>query len=78
MIVNESDGTKQADEKWTDIIDGMRILTQEQLTQYLQDAGFSKITAHVNRKQHWLCSPGGESTVDRSADSKCGFIAIVI
>ena len=55
MIVNESDGTKQADEKWTDIIDGMRILTQEQLTQYLQDAGLSKITAHVNRKQHWLC-----------------------
>ena len=41
MIVNESDGTKQVDEKWTDIIDGMRILfTQEQLTQYLQDGLF--------------------------------------
>ena len=52
---NESDGTKQADEKWTDIIDGMRIFTQEQLMQYLQDAGFSRIAAHVNRKQHWLC-----------------------
>ena len=37
MIVNESDGTKQADEKWTDIIDGMRIFTQERLTQYLKD-----------------------------------------
>ena len=55
MIVNESDGTKQADEKWTDIIDGMRIFTQEQLTQYLQDAGFAQIAAHVNRKQHWVC-----------------------
>lgn len=55
MIVNESDGTKQADEKWTDIIDGMRIFTQEQLTQYLKDAGFSQIAAHVNRKQHWIC-----------------------
>ena len=55
MIVNESDGTKQADEKWTDIIDGMRIFTQEQLTQYLKDAGFSQIAAHINRKQHWIC-----------------------
>lgn len=55
MIVNESDGTNQADEKWTDIIDGMRIFTQERLTQYLKDAGFSQIAAHVNRKQHWIC-----------------------
>ena len=55
MIVNESDGTKQADGRWADIIDGMRIFTQEQLTQYLQDAGFSQIAAHVNRKQHWIC-----------------------
>lgn len=49
MIVNESDRTKQADEKWTGIIEGIRIFTQEQLTQYLQDAGFSRgasITLH--------------------------------
>lgn len=55
MIVNESDGTKQADEKWTGIIEGMRIFTQEQLTQYLKDAGFSRIAAHSNQEQHWLC-----------------------
>ena len=50
MIVNESDGTKQADEKWTDIIDGMRIFTQEQLTQYLKDAGFSQIARSEERR----------------------------
>ena len=33
----------------------MRIFTQERLTQYLKDAGFSQIAAHVNRKQHWIC-----------------------
>ena len=55
MIVNESDGTKQEDEKWTGIIEGMRIFTQEQLTQYLKEAGFSRIAAHVNQEQHWLC-----------------------
>ena len=53
MIVNESDRTKQADEKWTGIIEGIRIFTQEQLTQYLQDAGFSRIAAHINREHHW-------------------------
>ena len=55
IIVNESDGTKQADEKWAETIDGMSIFTQEQLMQYLQDAGFSWIVAHKNRKQNWLC-----------------------
>ena len=55
MIVNESDGRNTKDEKWAGIIDGMRIFTQERLTQYLKDAGFSQIAAHVNRKQHWIC-----------------------
>ena len=55
MIVNESDGMNLADEKWTVMIDGMRIFNQEQLMQYLQDAGFSRISAHVNQEQHWLC-----------------------
>lgn len=55
MIVNESDGTNLADEKWEGIIEGMRIFTQEHLTQYLKDAGFSRISVHVNQEQHWLC-----------------------
>lgn len=76
MIVNESDGRNTKDEKWAGIIDGMRIFTQERLTQYLKDAGFSQIAAHVNRKQHWIWSPGGESTVRGIADSKFGFIEI--
>lgn len=55
LIVNESDGIDQASQKWTGMIDGMRIFTQEQMKHFLQETGFSKITGYVNQKRHWLC-----------------------
>lgn len=55
LIVNEFDGIDQARRKWTDMIEGMRVFTQEKMKRFLQDTGFSKITEYVNRKRHWLC-----------------------
>ena len=55
LIVNESDGTDPAGEKWTGIIGGMCIFTQVHLRQFLQETGFSRITAYINQNRHWLC-----------------------
>ena len=41
LICNESDGTNDADEKWTKLIDGMKIYTSDQLIAALKEAGMS-------------------------------------
>ncbi len=41
-ICNESDGTNATDEKWTKLIDGMKIYTSEQLVAALKEAGFKR------------------------------------
>ena len=43
LICNESDGTNDADEKWTKLIDGMKIYTSDQLIAALKEAGFTEI-----------------------------------
>jgi len=55
LICNEFDGTNAADEKWTDIIDGMRIYKCEQLLEAWEEAGFTKAESYQNAKKHWLC-----------------------
>lgn len=55
LIVNESDGTNKNDEKWMDIIDGLRIFDKTQLSTFLKDAGFSKVTIDHDETKHRLC-----------------------
>ena len=43
LICNESDGTNAADEKWTKMINGMKIYTSKQLVAALKEAGFTEI-----------------------------------
>ena len=54
-IVNESDGTNKADDKWLKIIDNMKIYTVEQLEFFLTEAGFSEITIDHKNKKHHIC-----------------------
>ena len=54
LICNESDGTNAADEKWTRLIDGMKIYTSDQLIAALQEAGFTEIKTYSNTKNHWI------------------------
>lgn len=54
LIVNESDGLNPEDEKWTRIIDGMRIYSEEELRSMLSEAGFSKVESFSDSKRHWL------------------------
>ena len=54
LICNESDGTNAADEKWTKLIDGMKIYTSDQLIAALKEAGFTEIKMYSNTKNHWI------------------------
>ena len=54
MVVNEADGKNKADEKWTSIIDGMKIYGKEELERFLRDAGFTRIETYRNEGKHWL------------------------
>lgn len=51
FICNECD----EDNKWTDIVSGMKIYTADELTQVLTKAGFTDIVMHKNNKG-WLCA----------------------
>ena len=54
LICNESDGTNAADEKWTKMINGMKIYTSKQLVAALKEAGFTEIKTYSNTKNHWI------------------------
>ena len=50
MICNESNGENSKEEKWTKIIQGMKIYNSEQIKKSLEDAGFTDIKIHKNKK----------------------------
>lgn len=54
MICNESNGENSKEEKWTNIIQGMKIYNSEQIRKSLEGAGFTDIKIDKNRKG-WLC-----------------------
>lgn len=54
MICNESDGKNNKDNKWTDIIRGMKIYTSEELEYSLKKSGFNDIKTYSDNKG-WLC-----------------------
>lgn len=55
LICNECSGTNAADEKWTKIIDGMRIYSQQQICAALEAAGFTGMQCFAEETKHWLC-----------------------
>ena len=54
MICNESNGENSKEEKWTKIIQGMKIYNSGQVKKSLEGAGFTDIKIHKNKKG-WLC-----------------------
>lgn len=55
MIVNECDGTNPKDQKWVDMIDGMTIYKEEEVVDYLKQAGFRDVQVFRNSDKHWIC-----------------------
>lgn len=53
LIVNESDGTDPKQDKWINIIEGLKIYKESDLAKRLQKVGFSNIRAFHTDK-HWL------------------------
>lgn len=54
MICNEVNGENQKDEKWTTIVDGMKIYTAEQIEEFLKQAGFTDI--ETDKDKSLLCA----------------------
>lgn len=54
MICNEVNGENAKDEKWANIVQGMKIYTSKQIQSTLQQVGFSNIKADKNDKG-WVC-----------------------
>ena len=54
MICNESNGENPKDEKWTKIIQGMKIYNSEQIEKSLEDAGFRGVKVDKTKKG-WIC-----------------------
>ena len=54
MICNESNGENLKHEKWTNIIQGMKIYDSKQIEKSLESAGFTDIKTDKNKKG-WLC-----------------------
>ena len=54
MICNESNGENPKDEKWTKIIQGMKIYNSEQIEKSLKDAGFRGVKVDKTKKG-WIC-----------------------
>ena len=55
MICNECSGTAAGDEKWTKVIEGMRIYPADQIVEELRKAGFTVEKVELHSKKHWLC-----------------------
>lgn len=53
LICNED--SDPADDRWTKIIDGMRVYSEEELRGYLKEAGFTQISVDRMEKKGWLC-----------------------
>ena len=54
LVVNESDGTDAAGQKFEKIIDGMKAYTAEEITEALKAAGFSRVETDHHPKKPWI------------------------
>lgn len=54
LIVNESDGLDKTSKKFESIIEGMKIYTVEEITEYLTKAGFKDIKSYYHAKKPWI------------------------
>lgn len=54
LIVNESDGLNPREDKWTRVIDSLKIYTPSQLRDFLEEAGFSEMQIDHDSEKGWL------------------------
>lgn len=54
LVCNECSGDTAKDDKWTEIVEGMRIYNDAKLRSAMEQAGFGDVRVHKNRRG-WLC-----------------------
>ena len=58
VIVHDTDGTKEIDQEWAQMIHGMNLYTEYQLEAYLKEAGFAEIKIVKEPQKRWICVIG--------------------
>ena len=54
MIVNEFDGISEREKKYEKIIDGLKLYSNQELTDYLKQAGFQCVILFHDEQKHWI------------------------
>lgn len=54
LIVNEFDGISEREKKYEKIIDGLKLYTNQELMNYLKQAGFTGIMLFHDAEKHWV------------------------
>lgn len=54
MIVNEFDGISEREKKYEQLIDGLKLYTNQELIDYLKQAGFTGIILFHDADKHWI------------------------
>lgn len=54
MIVNEFDGISQREKYYEELIDGLKLYSQQELFDYLEQAGFNNINLNHDAQKHWI------------------------
>ena len=54
MIVNEFDGISEREKKYEQLIDGLKIYENKELTDYLKQVGFKSIDFKHDTNRHWV------------------------
>ncbi len=57
-IVNDTDGTKEIDKKWMELISGMNLYSEYELQCYLLEVGFSEVEIRKEPANQWICVMG--------------------
>ena len=54
MIVNEFDGISEREKKYEKIIDGLKLYSNQELTDYLKQVGFQCVILFHDTDKHWI------------------------
>lgn len=54
MIVNEFDGISEREKKYEQLIDGLKLYTNQEIIDYLKQAGFTGVILFHDMEKHWI------------------------
>ena len=54
MIVNEFDGISEREKKYEQLIDGLKLYTNQEIIDYLKQSGFTGVILFHDEQRHWI------------------------